>query len=400
MKIRVLLAFIAITFIQLPSSFAETLPTKALDVCATEKSVNCIESVRATFPDGRTLSAERTGRTSNVTCNVSGALQSTCIFIEWEVKGLLNEDGRNLIQTTGWFQPPNSGPSNDLPPGGLLFFVSASGWDGKTQNVSTGVCAAGNPNNFNCRRSSFLQQAVKFAVSIRTKDFTPAWTTGTLINFDVNYRKYPSYTLLTYSGEAGDTAGLIRNWNSDGSAPEQNDYESYLWSIRTINIDDYWAQPVRAHGCYSTNPVMMTNSLWVGLPKFDPESQSIELSVSNPHLLSNGTVAIGRFESNFPAAFTECFWGKTPKEVGNRVQLEISYPDAVSNLATLATQVDEGTLKISASGYHYSSPTLKLSLQKSVPSPIPAKLLKCAKGKQIKIVKVSKCPAGYKTISK
>lgn len=373
---------------------AESYISVPISICDSTQNDSCVEQLIATFPDGHTVKAYLTGRSSTAQCsNVSG-ISTQCNFYEWRVEGLKNEDGRDLIQTLGWIQPPTSSSNTTLPPGALLFFISNSGWDSKFQIVTSGVCSNGNPLNLDCRTGFGLQAGVSWSVSIRAGKFQPAWTTGTLKNSRVTFAQSNLYNKITYSGEPSKTAGIISNPNSDGSPQERNDYETSLWSIRSIDTDDPVATTVKSQKCGGLNPTMMTDALWVGLPAFSAADSSIQLSVRNPHLLSNGNQATGQFEGEFSEAFVSCFWKKSLKDAGNRVQLELTYGDGEKSIATLTSGVVSGSLKIFAAGYHYSSPIMKITLKQD--PPVKVLTITCVKGKIVKRVTTSKCPSGYK----
>ncbi len=410
-SIRVSLVVCLFSLLSFQQSIAaETYTSIPISICDSSQTDNCVEQLTATFPDGHIATASLTGRSSVAQCsNVSG-ISTQCNFYEWRVEGLKNEDGRDLIQTLGWIQPPTSPSNTTLPPGALLFFISDSGWDSKFQVITTGVCSNGNPLNLDCRTGFGLQLGVSWSVSIRAGKFQPAWTTGTLKNSRVTVAQTNSYNKITYTGEPAKTAGIIPNPNSDGSPPERNDFETSFWSIRSIDTNDPVATVVKNQNCGGLNPTMMTDALWVGLPVFSAADSSIQLSVRNPHLLSNGDQATGQFEGEFSEAFVKCFWNKSLNDAGNRVQLELTYGDGEKSIATLTSGVVNGSLKIIAAGYHYSSPIMKISLKKNqAVTPEPKSTLDasrktstklptitCVRGNITKKLSAAKCPSGYK----
>lgn len=404
-RISVVILFMVVGVFQ-PAAGAENYLSTPITLCITSSSQNCVEQLIATFPDGAKATAVPTGKTSVANCSNVNGITTPCNFFEWRVEGLRNEDGRNLVQTIGWIQPPNAPSNTTLPPGGLLFFISNSGWDSQVRYISTGICANNNPLNLDCRGGYDLQSGVSWTVSIRAGKFEPAWTTGTLKNSLVTFSRSANGNMLTYTGEPNLTAGIISNPNSDGTPPERNDYESLLWSIRSIDSSDPVAASVKNQRCGGLNPIMMTDALWVGLPTFNSEDASIQLSVRNPHYLSNGKESTGQFEGEFSEDFVSCFWKKSLSDASGRVQLELTYGTGEKAVATLVSGISNGKLKISAAGYHYSSPVIKISLKKETSSspmpktsaskPVKPQLITCVKGKVTKKVSTTKCPAGYK----
>ena len=395
-KVAIVVIFILFgttVFLAPVATSAESYTSTPILVCSGNIKTNCVEKITASFSDGKEVEAVATGRTSVVNCeNVSG-IKTSCTYIQMQVPGLKNEDGKDLIQVIGWIQPPNAERFTNLPPGALLFFISAGAWDSPTKVLSSGKCST-RSLELNCKTGYALQSGVKFTAKILAKDFTPAWTTGTLLNSKVTYQKVDGNGVFTYQGEPGNAAGIVPDPQNDGSPQTSNDYETNMWSIRTIDIIDSWGSVLRSRGCSGLNPVMMTDAFWVGLPSFDSTTESISLSVDNPHLLSTGEPATGRFEGVFSSAFAKCFWNKSASEASGRIQMEITYPGEAPVLATLTSKLIQDGFQLSAAGYHYSSPIFKLSMKSLKPKQVT---ITCIKGKVTKKVTAvkPKCPTGY-----
>jgi hypothetical protein len=399
--IKVILILLTTNLFWVPAATSvESYTSTPILICSADIKTNCVEKITASFSDGKEVEAVATGRSSVAECeNVSG-IKTSCTYLQMRVPGLKNEDGKDLIQVIGWIQPPNPDKLTNLPPGALLFFISSGGWDSPTKLLSSGKCST-RSSELNCRIGYSLEAGVKFTARIIAKDFTPAWTTGTLLNSKITYEKVAGNGVFTYQGEPGNAAGIISDPRNGGQPEQSNDYETNMWSIRTIDINDSSGTVLRSKGCGGLNPVMMTDAFWVGLPSFESASESISLSVNNPHLLSTGQPAAGRFEGVFSSAFTKCFWNKTAADASGRIQMEITYPGESPVLASLTSKLIQDGFQLNAAGYHYSSPTLKFFMKpaQAKPSAVSTKKsITCVKGKVTKkVTAVSpKCPIGYK----
>jgi len=138
-------------------------------------------------------------------------------------------------------------------------------------------------------------------------------------------------------------------------------------------------------------------------PSWDAIGEAIVVRLSTPHLLPDGSVNVGYLEIRMPREMALCMW-KVDLDGNIKASVAISYEDgSTPSVATITgTRVGNDYLIIST-GFHYSSPTLRIKLsenkaviaQKSAPA---TKLtIKCKKGKITRRVTALKpvCPSGY-----
>ena len=141
-------------------------------------------------------------------------------------------------------------------------------------------------------------------------------------------------------------------------------------------------------------------------PSWDAREEAIAVRLSTPHLLPDGSVNVGYLEIRMPRAAALCMW-KVDLDGNVKASVSISYEDgSAPNVATVIGQRIGDDYLIVSTGFHYSSPTLRVKLaQSKVTEPIksaPVKKIKitCKKGKTTKQVMAVKpvCPTGYKKI--
>ena len=396
-----------------PVSKADDYLVNNLESCNSSNAVNCTASVVAVFPNGNRVTAVPTGKHNDGNCAGLNGLSHSCSFNEWKVSGLKNEDGSDLIQTTGWIQPPSQSSNSRLPPGGILFFVAASGWVGQ-KKIQSPKCL---DSRYNCNSSYDLQPDVSFEVTIRENSMQPAYTTGTLDGGKVFTSQVSGEYSITYSGRAGKTAGILASpIPGDETVPNKPDWDQQLWSIRTIDAKESDGLGVHGIDCHGANPSLMTDALWVGLPNFDSSAKDVSLDVNNPHFDVNGNVASGHFQAYFPKEFTECYWGLDAKSSASKASVSITEDGGVTDVSTLSVTADSAGLTISANGFHYSSPHISIKLPDDVkstsgsqaPQPVVAKILPAVPAKKVSITCVKKkvkkvitgvnpqCPTGFR----
>ena len=156
--------------------------------------------------------------------------------------------------------------------------------------------------------------------------------------------------------------------------------------------------------------VVTTNSLVynAGPPAFDKESQNLNYKVLSPHYTSTGEIAKGTYDLILSSSVARCIYGFTTAPI--QANLTILSEDGSPQVATQVINERNGWLTLSAAGFTYSSPTIKVKLTQEAPAPTPTPTattptvvkksvtITCVKGKTSKKVTglSPKCPSGYK----
>ena len=245
------------------------------------------------------------------------------------------------------------------------------------------------------------------------KDLYPIGAGGTIgssdgfVTTDLNSR-----TLLTKSEVSGDSAIKEMNlW-----LPLLNDKAAAMrtfWVAQTIRGE----LPLESQNCVrgkgftgviGTNAVVYSD----GPPKFDKEEQSLNYTVGASHLDSKGDLFKGYYQLNLRSDVARCLYGFTNAPISATVS--VVSESGVSQVATTVVNEKDGWLNLSAKGFTFSAPILKVKFSQAAevvvtptptPSPTatrkpPAKkiTITCVKGKTNKKVTAIKptCPTGYK----
>ena len=171
----------------------------------------------------------------------------------------------------------------------------------------------------------------------------------------------------------------------------------HLYTIDARNVSFDWA---KNKNCSPDNPIISSNAASASLPEFDKMTNEIKLKVASPHFQMDGkTLETGQFRAVVSLKGISCLWGIASNAIPQQASVRVTYDDGQSSAAVVSTQVKDQPFSISASGYHYSSPTVRLKILSEVVISTPKKIsILCAKGKlQKKITGLSpKCPTGYK----
>jgi hypothetical protein len=189
-----------------------------------------------------------------------------------------------------------------------------------------------------------------------------------------------------------------------------------IWSIRSISNFDPAIQSCNRQGLsglVTTNAAVYSD----GPPSFDKESQSLNYTVGAPHYDTDNKVFNGTYSLIMNAEVARCIYGFGSAPISAKI--EIASEDGTPSIAVTTLNQKDGWLRLSANGFHYSTPkiSVKLTEEKPVvvaaPSPTPAvaapltsgqaavkllKTIKCVKGKLVKKMTAitPSCPKGYK----
>lgn len=141
-----------------------------------------------------------------------------------------------------------------------------------------------------------------------------------------------------------------------------------------------------------------------GPPKFNPQSAALEYRVAAPHLRADGTRNFGTYSLFVSSQVSRCLWGESLK--GASATIEVTSDDGTTQVATSLFEVNEQGLLFTASGFHYSSGTIKVRLNKmastsAIASKTTMTKILCAKGslKKRLVGMAPKCPKGFKKVA-
>ena len=176
-------------------------------------------------------------------------------------------------------------------------------------------------------------------------------------------------------------------------------------------------------GVVSTNATQYVS----GPPTFDVTNQSLDYKVAAPHYLANGNEFQGTYNLQISDTLARCLYGFTDAPVSATVS--VVAVDGTAKVATTSIRDSDGFLRLSATGFTFSSPTIRVKLSQPTatssststsastststaaavsatsksPSATtsatksPTKTISCAKGKTVKKITGTnpKCPTGF-----
>ena len=185
------------------------------------------------------------------------------------------------------------------------------------------------------------------------------------------------------------------------------------------------AQPDKTTECYiksggDFSGVVSTNATQYisGPPTFDVTNQSLDYKVAAPHYLANGKEFQGSFNLEISNTLARCLYGFTDAPVAATVS--VVGDNGESKVSTTTMRDVGGFLRLSATGFTFSSPTIRVKLSQptatsssataatttstskktaatTAPTKVASKTISCVKGKSVKKITGTKpkCPTGY-----
>ncbi len=203
-------------------------------------------------------------------------------------------------------------------------------------------------------------------------------------------------SLAVYPGLSGNTEGF-ENWRKfAGDAADKAAATPAIWKFGSMPsgpnqiIQNCVSEISGFAGMVSTNAL----TYMTGPPDFDPSTGNLDYVVSSPHFAPNNQPFEGTYDLLMDSRVAKCIYDFA--KVPTSASISVLKDGNVEKTSTTTVQEKNGFLLMSAQGFNFSSPTLRVKLI----APKSTKAITCKKGSVTKKVKgVSpKCPKGFKQV--
>jgi hypothetical protein len=232
-----------------------------------------------------------------------------------------------------------------------------------------------------------------------------------------NYDPNPNASLL-FLGDASQGDQALREYSAWVPFLKDNAVSTVkIWSFGT-NMASSDQSCLKVTGEIS-GFVASNASLYSSRPPiWDAGSSTLTYKVAAPHFDENGKVNSGTYTLAMPLKSIKCLYGQN--NLPPSATVSIVYGTEVKTVSTISLKSENGWIYFSASGFHYSDPTIVVKFAASVdvlvptpsPTPLPSVTAKakpaamkstiwCAKGTAKRKVTAAKpaCPKGFKKIA-
>ncbi len=394
-------------------------------LCKDETSTTCIAEVNLYGKDGVKIRAIPVNPI--IGFHSFAYLQSDTVQIHrWRTPGVTHEDGTSTIDVNVFRFPLGAdycwglnSCSNDVDEIVIQIYGSMRGPGKKVTFPQLNIDRACGDTQLRveCSRPWGLNHDYRYEVILRTE---------------------PSFELSHANGEARDGSFTTLSTTSQSAELKFVGYPvdfSYVVQspFRPASTEDradvtYAYIGVYAHSIKSGQSQWLQRcdygrglSLWYSgvlqsMPNWLPEERALTIQISSTHLRDDGSKNLGTFNIEMPIKTAQCLWGVDLSKEATAI-VSTTYPGlAEAEVVTTSSTVRNGVYRISAGGFHFSSPTIKVRVRQDSPSdqtksPIvrpgspsvasnPAKKsLFCKKGtKEIRFNR-KKCPEGFQKVS-
>lgn len=269
---------------------------------------------------------------------------------------------------------------------------SSDKW-GNCASIAEGFCAA---------RQDFPANT-KFSLSLRLSTPPKGWLHGRIFSPTVTYEPAGSSTRLKVDATPVQVAA-VATWGKYSELPEAakqgamscsdtsncgqmnpqssgahipveawrsvyGDQASWVrgqWMYQTLSENEMVGSslatctsgPAKFDGFITTN----ATGYAAGPPVFDPVGKTLSYVVAAPHTNAEGGLIVGTYDLMMRSDLAACLYGGNVSDIVASVA--VVYDNATSTTTEVKTDVtNDGTwFKVSASGFHYSMPTIKTTL--------------------------------------
>jgi len=241
-----------------------------------------------------------------------------------------------------------------------------------------------------------LTTKVKF--SIRTSWVKPLNVPLYAADASFSQVAIPGGNLWTFVGKGVAVSGYNGDWTSKLESNARADYDStvFYFTIDHAGLTDELSPfPKTCSEVGYTSQA--SNATSAGMPSWNTASNSLDFAIWAPHTNTKGEKNLGFFQFWANDKYLNCKFPGNTISTSNQVKIQVFDANGELQTATYVSKYEKGRLYVAAYGFHYSSPTVRLT-----PVKVAAKkTITCVNIKKAKLTKkvtaVSpKCPAGYR----
>jgi hypothetical protein len=301
-----------------------------VEVCDNDAELDCVESIAAYINDSWVEGVP----TSTVNPGPGGVDGSR----DWTIPGLVNLNGSNNTVT-------------------VIHRVNYTG----NLFLQTSIRASGSDGD---RDTTGLPRDTKFRATVRTSWVLPTHVSGKMSAANIAVTKLSASGASRVMMEGIPLKIMVISDDSQLTSPTgRGDYETREFSM-TVSDGRYY--PIK-QACIE-KPAIMTSENGYGHPLPTFTNGNLDLKVSAPHFLSDGTTEhAGYYEAAVPLEMATCLWGSAIT-TASTFDVEVFETEGSTKAATRTTDVTEAAVLIKATSFTFSSPTIRVSYTAPAPS--------------------------------
>ncbi len=209
-----------------------------------------------------------------------------------------------------------------------------------------------------------LPRGVKFRATVRTSWVLPTHVSGKLTDTKILVEKLATSGASRISMEGIPTVYMVVLDQSTLSSPSGKG----AFDVRgfSMTVSDGRFYPVKKD-CIE-KPALMTSENGYAHPIPAFSNGSLDLKMSSPHFRSDGvTEHVGVYEARIPLEMASCLWGGTIT-ADSVFTMSVLESVGQEKPATTSVVVTKDAVEIKASGFTFSSPTMRITYKPKAPS--------------------------------
>ena len=392
--------------------------------CFETNTAPCIESLRLISDSGEITEAIPTGPTYISSYQFGRESTPEINIYQWKTPGIIHENKTELLILQAFHFPLGMEYGGAYDVDETVIYIFASSMNAPQPAVrfpdlpSDLVCGSkSSPER--CERRWSINGDYTYEVTLRalsTFDFSYSNGEARDGNLTMKINKNGD-KLLTFSGKPV-TYSYIQVTELKPENPNQKAADV---SYNFIGVYAHTVLPQSRSNCdYLRGMSLWYSGSLVSGPEYLPAESALTLQVTSTHLRADRRPNVGTFNIVMPIKLAKCLWGVDLSKAVS-ASISVSYPElGISEVVTTASKVVGDTFYVSAAGFHFSAPVIKMKVTQSAnaqpvepeavkPVEVAAPAVKtatpkksisivCSKGKITKKITGAKpkCPAGYK----
>ncbi|MFM9151041.1 MAG: hypothetical protein ACKOPU_02040 [Candidatus Planktophila sp.] len=405
------IALIVSTFFPGPSQATGEMTLTPYEPCEITNQAPCIESLTLIDSNGKRTKAIPGGPTSALTYEFAGQKSTPTTTYQWYAPGIKHENKIELMTLHVYHFPLGakycwSETDCTTNVDETVIYLFASGWGVPAPTIDF----IDRENDLLCGTAEKPEKCIRM------------WGLNEDYQYEVSLRPLPSFDFSHANGEAKN--GKVRvSVNAKGERIITFTGEPVVFSYNVVTplkpkdpsqqrADASYAYiGVYAHTTQSGQSEWLKGcdygremSLWYSgqlqsMPMWLAADSTLTLQVASTHYRADNSKNLGVFNIEMPIETAKCLWGvDLSKSVSATVAA--AYPElGISEIVTTTSKVEGKFFKVSAAGFHYSAPVIKVKVtQEKIKLVAKKTTITCVKGKVVKKVTAisPQCPSGYK----
>ena len=383
--------------------------------CFETNKAPCIESLRLISDSGKITEAIPTGPTSISTYSFGRESTPELNIYQWKTPGIIHENKTELLKLQAYHFPLGAkyaGRWTDVDE--TVIYIDASEMNAPQPAVhfpdlpSDLVCGTKSSPEL-CHRRWSINGDYTYEVTLRAlSTFDFSYSNGEARDGNLTMKMNENGDkLLTFSGKPV-TYSYIQTTELKPENPNQKAADV---SYNFIGVYAHTVLPQSRSNCdYLRGMSLWYSGSLVSGPEYLPNESALTLQVTSTHLNADRRPNVGTFNIVMPIKLAKCLWGVDLSKAVS-ASISVNYPElGISEVVTTASKVVGDTFYVSAAGFHFSAPVIKMKVTQSADERLvepqaakpnvvsKKKTITCTKGKVTKKIAGTnpKCPTGFK----